>query len=325
MKRRQFITLLGGAAVAWPLAARAQQSSKVWRIGMLETTSELLNAGNLAAFRQSLRDLGYVERQNFTIEYRSADGHPERFAALAAELLRLGVDVIVTRGTPATLAAQEASTTVPIVVTSTAQPFAIVNSIARPGGNVTGLSSQISDLASKRLELLSELLPRFERVAFMADDRNPTIISSIREIEAAAQVLKIQFKLLAVHNPEDIRPAFVTARAGNISAIMIGTDTITQANRHLIADLATEHRMPAIYSSKEFIDAGGLIAFGVNYRDMYRRAAIYVDKIFKGVKPSDLPIEQPTKFELIINLLSAKALGIEIPPTLLARADEVIE
>jgi putative ABC transport system substrate-binding protein len=325
MRRRKFIALLGGATIASPFVARAQQSGKVWRIGMLETTSEALNISNMAAFRQSLRVLGYVEHQNYTIDYRSADGLSERLATLATELLKLGADVLVARGTPATLAARKASATVPIVMTSTAQPFAIVNSIARPGGNVTGLSSQISDLTSKRLELLNELLPRLERVALMNDSRNPTLLTTVPEIERAAQVLKIQFKLFDVRNPEDIRLAFSAARSEHIDAIMMGTETTTQANRQLIAELAAEHRLPVIYASKEFVDAGGLISLGVNYQDLYRRAAIYVDKIFKGAKPSDLPIEQPTKFELVINLKSAKALGLDMPPTLLARADEVIE
>ena len=327
MQRRKFITLLGGAAAAWPLAARAQlqPSGKVWRIGMLETTSEALNAGNMAAFQQSLRSMGYVERQNYTIEYRSADGRSERFAPLAAELLRLGADIIVARGTPATLAARNASATVPIVMTSTAEPFAIVTSIARPGGNVTGLSSMISDLASKRLELLSDLLPRLERVAVMYDGRNPTTSSTNRTIETTAQALKIEAKKFDVRKPEDFRPAFVAARSEHVDAIMMDNETITQANRQLVAELAAEHRLPVIYASKEFVDAGGLVALGVSYQDLYRRAAIYVDKIFKGAKPADLPIEQPTKFELIINLKTAKALGLEVPPQLLDRADEVIE
>jgi putative ABC transport system substrate-binding protein len=324
MRRRQFVGLVGGAA-AWPLMARAQQPAVIWRIGMLETTSEALNAANMGAFRRSLSGLGYVEHQNYTIEYRSADGRTDRFAALASELLRLGSDVIVARGTPATLAARDASAIVPIVMTSTAQPFAIVKSLMRPEGNVTGLSSEISYLSSKRLELLSELLPRLERVGIMNDGRSPPLSVTLREIEKAAQALNVKLKLLDIRNPEDIRAGFVAARSEHFDAIMVSTETITQANRKLIAELATEYRIPAVYSSKEFVEAGGLIAFGVNYPDLYRRAATYVDKIFKGMKPSELPIEQPTKFELIINIKAAEAIGLTVPPILLARADEVIE
>lgn len=326
MRRREFVVgLASTAAWAAPTAHGQQQRVRVWRIGMLETTSEGLNAGNLTAFRRSLRDLGYVESENYTIEYRSADGHIDRFAVLAGELLRAGCDVIVTRGTPATLAARNASTTVPIVMTSTAQPFSIVNSVVRPDGNVTGLSSEISYLASKRLELLKELLPRIERVGIMNDGRNPTLPSSIREIEMAARTWKIEPQLLDVRNPEDIEPAFKTALARNIDAIIMGTETITQANRQLITGLATQYRLPIIYSSREFVDAGGLIGFGVQYKDLYRRAAVYVDKILKGMKPSELPIQQPTTFELVINLRAAEAIGVTVPPFLLGRADEVIE
>ena len=326
IRRREFITLLRAAGAAWPVGAWGQQHhSKVWRIGMLETTSEAQNAGNLVAFRESLRGMGYIEHQNYVITYRSADVHSERFASLAAELRRLGADIIVARGTPATVAAKTATHNVPIVMTSTAEPFAVVASIARPRGNVTGFSSLISDLASKRLELLKDLLPQFGRVAIMNDGRNPTLPSTIHAVHAAAQALKIEVKQYDVRKSEDFRAAFVTAQRDRVDAISMGTETITQANRKLIVELAGEYRIPVMYSSREFVDAGGLIVLGVNYQDLYRRSAIYVDKIFKGTKPGDLPIEQPTKFELVINLKTARALRITVPPTLLARADEVIE
>jgi putative ABC transport system substrate-binding protein len=292
---------------------------------MLETTSEAQNSANMTAFRQSLSSLGYAEHQNYTIDYRSADGRSERFGSLVAELLKLGVDILVARGTPATLAAREASATIPIVMTSTADPFAIVQSIARPGGNVTGMSSLIADLGSKRLELLSDFLPRLAKVAVVTDGRNPTLSTSNRAVEAAAQALKIEVVKFDVRKTDDLRPAFAAASTQRVDAVAMATETSTQANRQLITELAAEYRIPVIYSSREFVDAGGLISFGVNYQDMYRRAAIYVDKIFKGAKPADLPIEQPSTFELVVNLKAAKALGIAVPPTLIARADEVIE
>ena len=326
MNRRELITLLGGAAATWPVGAWAQQAGgRVWRIGMLETTSEVLNAANMTAFRQSLRSVGYVEHENYTIDYRSADGRSELFGSLVGELLLRGVDIVVARGTPATLAARSASATIPIVMTSTAEPFAIVQSIAHPGGNVTGLSSMIADLTSKRLELLSDLLPRLSKVAMIIDGRNPTMSSAYRGVETAAQALKIEVLKFDVRKTDDLRPAFIAASTRRVDAMTMATETITQANRQLIVQLAAEHRVPVIYSSREFVDAGGLISLGVNYEDLYRRAALYVDKIFKGAKPADLPIEQPSKFELIVNLRAAKTLGIVVPPTLLARADEVVE
>jgi len=324
-KRRAFITLLGGAAVAWPLAARAQQAERVRRIGALETTSLPLNAANFEAFRQALRELGYIEGLNLIIEYRSAEGRPEHFPELAMELVRLNCDLIITRGTPAALAAKQASETIPIVMTSTAEPFTLVSSIAHPASNITGLSSLSSDLYSKRLELLKEMIPMLARVAFLAHMGNPTIVRSRREVETAARSLGIASLLLDVRKPEDIGPAFDAASNQRVDALIVGTDTVTQANRQFIALLAARHRLPAIYASREFVEAGGLMSSGVSFPDLYRRAAIYVDKIFKGAKPAELPIEQPTKFDFVINLRAAKAIGLAIPETFLLRADEVIE
>jgi ABC-type uncharacterized transport system substrate-binding protein len=326
MKRRQFITLIGGA-VGWPLAARAQQPGKVYRIGMLETISAALNAANLAVFRKSLRDLGYIEGRNLVIEYRSADGRAERFPDLATQLVGLKVDLIVTRGTPASLAAKSATAAIPVVMAAVAEPFGsdLVASLARPGGNVTGLSSFAAVLDAKRIELLREVVPGIARIAVFMNMGNPVQPATWKEIETAAQSIGIRPQLLDMRKVEDIVPAFDSARMQRADALVVEIDALMQASSQLIAEVAAKHRLPAIYASREFIEAGGLLAYGVSYPDLYRRAATYVDKILKGAKPADLPVEQPTKFELIVNLKTAKALGIEVPPMLLARADEVIE
>jgi len=324
MKRREFITLIGGTAAAWPLAARAQSA---YRIGVLETTSAALNAANFDALRQGLRQHGYIEGQNLVIEYRSADGRAERFPDLAAELVRLNVDLIVTRGTPAIFAAKNATKTIPVVMAASGDPLGagVVAGLARPGGNVTGLSAFVTELQAKRLELLREMVPRINRIAALLNMSSPAEPPQWEETKAAARTLAIEPQLLDVRKPEDLGRAFETAIRQRADALVVGINVLTQANRRPIADLAMKHRLPAIYASREFVDAGGLVVLGVSYPDLYRRAATYVDKILKGAKPADLPIEQPTKFELIINLKTAKALGLDVPPTLLGRADEVIE
>jgi putative tryptophan/tyrosine transport system substrate-binding protein len=323
MKRREFITLLGGMAAGWPLAARGQ--NRVWRLGALETTSQAMNSANYNILREALRDFGYVEGQNLVIEYRSADGRDERFPQLAAELVSMKVDLILARGTPATVAARNASGAIPIVMTSTADPFAVVGNIARPGGNVTGMASLLVDLTSKRLALLAEIVPGLARVGILSNPDNPNYPRTRKNYETAAQSLGMQLVLLDVRTPEDIAAAFAAAGRQRLDALSAATETVTQANRSLIAGQATEHRLPAVYGSREFVDAGGLIAYGVSYPDLYRRAALFVDKIFKGAKPAELPVEQPTRFELIVNLKAARGIGLTIPETFLARADEVIE
>ena len=324
MKRRESITLIGGTAAAWPLAARAQSA---YRIGVLETTSAALNAANFDALRQGLRQHGYIEGQNLVIEYRSADGRAERFPDLAAELVRLNVDLIVTRGTPAIYAAKNATKTIPVVMAASGDPLGagVVAGLARPDGNVTGLSAFVTELQAKRLELLREMVPRINRIAALLNMSSPAEPPQWEETKAAARTLAIEPQLLDVRKPEDLGRAFETAIRQRADALVVGINVLTQANRRPIADLATKHRLPAIYASREFVDAGGLVALGVSYPDLYRRAATYVDKILKGAKPADLPIEQPTKFELIINLKAAKALDLDVPPMLLSRADEVIE
>jgi putative ABC transport system substrate-binding protein len=277
--------------------------------------------------REGLRQLGYAEGQNLVIEYRSADGRDDRFPGLARELLALKVDVIVTRGTPAAKAVKNATSTVPVVMMASGDPVGVglVTSLARPGGNITGLSAIVGELSPKRLELIREIVPGLARIAVLANTSNDAVRRDWAVIETAARSLGIQSQLLDLRKSDALGPTFDDASARRADALVVVIDAITQANQQRIVDLAMKHRLPAIYSSREFVDAGGLISYGVSYPDLYRRAATYVDKILKGTKPADLPVVQPTKFELVINLKTATALGIEVPPTLSARADEVIE
>ncbi len=325
--RRAFIGSLVGSLLAAPLAAETQQAGKVYRIGVLEPTSMALNAANLDAFRKGLRELGYVEGRNMMIEYRSADGRSERFPDLAAELVRLKVDVILTRGTPAVMAAKNATGTIPVVMAASGDPVlsGVVSSLARPGGNVTGLSAVVVEVSGKRLELIREVAPGVSRVAALFNMSNPNDALQWKETETAAPTLRVQLQLLDVRKPGDFAGAFDAAVKGRAGALFVGLDALTWANHRPIVELAAKHRLPAIYGGREFVNAGGLIAYGVSYPHLYRRAASYVDKILKGAKPADLPIEQPTKFELVINIKTAKALGLTIPQSLLGRADEVIQ
>jgi len=327
MRRREFIKAMAGSAVAWPLTARAQQAGKIWRIGMLETTSATLNAANVEAFRSALQRLGYIEGQNLVIDYRSADGRSERLPALAAELIRVKSDIIVTRGTPSALAAKNATTTIPIVMASIGEPVetGLVASLPRPGGNITGLSAFVTELAAKRIEMLKELAPQIARVGLIDNMSNRSVPPQWDETKFAAQALRIEAHLFDVRKPEDIARAFDAALEKRVDALTVGNDTVVIASRSQVAVLAARHRLPAIYATREFVDAGGLLSYAAHYPDLYRRAAAYVDKIFKGAKPADLPVEQPTKFELVINLKTARGLGLTVPPMLLARADEVIE
>jgi putative ABC transport system substrate-binding protein len=324
MNRRDFITLLGGAA-AWPMAARAQPAGKFWRIGMLETAGEAANSADIKAFRQGLAELGYAEGKNLIIDYHSADGRPERFPALAAELVSRKVDLIVTRGTPAAIAAKEATSTIPVVMAAIADPLLVVRSLARPGGNLTGYSSFLSDLAGKHVELVKEMVPGLRRVGALFNMSNAAQPAQWKQLQEATAVVGIEAQLLDVRTPSDIVSAFDDARKQGINALIVTIDTLTASNQQLIVELATKHRLPAIFASREFVDGGGLMSYGVHYPDLYRRAASYVDKIFHGASPADLPVEQPTRLELIINLKAAKVIGLTVPALLLARADEVIE
>jgi putative tryptophan/tyrosine transport system substrate-binding protein len=321
MNRRKFITLLSGAACTWPLGAWAQQVTKIYRVGVLETRSRAQNP-NFIALVDELRNLGYVEGRNLLIEYRSAEGQASPFPELAAELIRLKVDVIVTRGTPAALAAKKATTSIPIVMSAIGDAADAVNSLARPGGNVTGVSVLTPELHAKRIEALKELLPYPKRVAFLSNVGN---FSSLSAVQSAAQILGVELRVLDVRNAAGIAPAFDTAQAEQVDGLLVGIDGLFLKNVEQIVALAAMHRLPAIYASKEFVEAGGLIAYGPSYPDLYRRAAAYVDKVLKGEKPANLPVEQPIKFELTINLRAAKALGLTIPVSLLGRADDLID
>ncbi len=325
--RRKLVIALGAGTLVAPFSAFAQQPGKIWRIGVLETISMALNAANFDAFRNGMRELGYVEGKNLVIEYRSADGSGARFPNLMTELLQLKVDLIVTRGTPALLAASNATGKIPIVMAAIGEPpgLGIVASLANPGGNVTGLSAFVTELTGKRLEILRELIGKALRVAFLADMSNPISPGQWKETQMAANSLGIQHQLLEVRKPEELGRAFDNAIKQHANGLVVGIDSLTQANRQTIAGLAAKHRLLAIYASREFVDAGGFISYGVNYRDLYYRAAGLVDKIFKGTKPGEIPVEQPTKFEMVINMKTAKALGIKIPNSILVRADKVIE
>jgi putative ABC transport system substrate-binding protein len=325
LRRRDLITLLGGAA-AWPLAARAQLN-KVWRIGMLDTAPRELNAANMNAFLQSLRDLGYVEGQNLTIDYRTAAGSSEPLPGLVSELLGLKVDVIVLRGTPEAMAVKNATSTVPVVMTAVGDPVGsgIIAALAHPGGNFTGMVSFTTELAAKRIELLREMIPTGKLVAAIQDGGDPANAAQWEQIRKAARTLGVEALNLDVRNAEDVSRAFDEATRKRVDAIYVNVASVTRTNRHLIVELAAQHKLPAIYAAREFVENGGLITYGVSYPQLYARAASFVDKIFKGAKPADLPVEQPTKFELVINLKTAKALGLTIPLTLQYAADEVIE
>ena len=327
MERRRFIEVIAGGFVAAPLAAEAQQARKVYRIGMLETRSPELNAANIDAFRQGLWELGYKEGQNLEIVYRSSDGRDERFPGLAGELVRLKVDLILTRGTPAALAAKSATGAIPVVMAASGDPVGsgIVKSLASPGGNVTGLSSGITESYPKRVQLLGELLPGLKRIAAILNMGNPVIPPQWRIVAASARSLGIEAQLLDVRRPEDLRGAFAAAAKQRAEALVVGLDGVTQANLQPIAELAAKHRLPSIYPAKDYANVGGLMTYGSSDFHMYHRAATFVGKILKGGKPGDLPVEQPTKWEFVINLKTAKALGLTIPPSLLLRADDVIE
>jgi putative ABC transport system substrate-binding protein len=310
-----------------PVAAEAQTARKVYRIGVLEVVPVASNATNLGSFRQGLRELGYVEEQNFVIEYRSADGRAGRFPDLASELVRLKVDVIVTRGTPAALAAKHATGTIPIVMASSGDPVSsgIVASLAHPGANVTGLSALATDIQGKLLEVLREMVPKITRVAFLFNMSNPVLQAQWKEAERTARSMGLRSQLLDVRTIRDLEPAFDSATRQRADAAIVGIDALTQAHREQIIGALAKRHLPAISREREFVDAGGLMSYGIHYADSYRRAATYVDKILKGAKPADLPVEQPTKLELVINLRTAKALGLTIPPSILVRADQVIE
>ena len=305
--------------------AEAQQP-KVPRIGYLSVTSRSTNPGRVEAFRQGLRELGYVEGKNIVVEWRFAEGKPDRLPTLAAELVRLNVDVIVSGGSTATRPAKEATSTIPIIMSQDNDPVGngFVASLARPGGNITGLATLRSELSGKRLELLKEIVPKLSRIAVLGMSTNPGNSQLLKETELAAGAFGVKLQYLDIQNPKDIESGFRAASKGRADAVLVLAGPVFSSRRTEVVQLAIKSRLPAIYDRRDFGEAGGLMTYGVSVADLDRRAATYVDKILKGAKPADLPIEQPTKFELVINLKAAKQIGLTIPPNVLARADKVI-
>jgi ABC-type uncharacterized transport system substrate-binding protein len=328
IRRREFITLLGGVAAAWPLAARAQQP-KVVRLGYLEpqTPTDLVAANLRRQFLLGLRDLGYVEGRHFKMDDRSADGRLDRLPALAAELAHLPIDIFVVGGEAPIRAAMQASDKIPIVMTLAADPVGsgLITSLARPGGNLTGMSALAPDLAGKRVELLKEVVPAVARVAVLWNSSNQSKIAEWKDTQDAARSVGLTLRSYEARSPEELDGALVAIRSELPDAMITFADGFTLAFRRRIGSFALANRLPMISELREFAEVGGLATYGTNRADLWRRSASYVDKIVRGANPGDLPVEQPTKFELVINLSTAKALGIEVPPTLSARADEVIE
>jgi putative ABC transport system substrate-binding protein len=324
IRRRKFLATLGGAA-AWPLAARAQRAGKLPTIGFLVTGTPSSHGQWFAALAQRLRELGWIEGRTVAIEYRWAEGRPERYAEIAAEFVRLKVDVIVTGG-GAVPAAKQATSIIPIVFPVATDPVGAgyVESLARPGGNVTGLSQQRTDTAGKRLELLREVVPDLRRLAIMANVGNSGTLMEMGEVQAVARALGLETARLELQRADDITPAF-EALKGRANALYVCSDPLVNANRSRINTLALAARLPTMHGFREYVEVGGLMSYGPSFHDLYRRAAEFVDKVLRGAKAADIPVEQPTKFDLVVNLTTAKALGIEMPPTLLARADEMIE
>ena len=320
------LTLLTFLISAVLHSAQAQQPTKVPRIGYLIGTSPTANAARIEAFRQGLRELGYVEGKTIIIEWRYAEGKLDRFPALAAELVHLKVDIIVTGGPPATRAAKEATITIPIVMEQDSDPVGngFVASLARPGGNITGLATFRPELSGKQLELLKEIVPKLSRVAVFGTSAYPGNAQALKEIELAAKALGVRLQYLDVVSSKDIETAFRAASKGRAESLLVLGGPVLNSHRTQIADLAAKNRLPAIYDRREYVEAGGVMSYATSITDLDRRAAGYVDKILKGAKPAELPVEQPTKFELVINLKAAKQIGLAIPPNVLARADKVI-
>jgi len=327
MGKRIFRLALGVLLLAFSFPARAQQSEKILRIGYLGNSSPALERDFVDAFRQGLRDLGYAEGHNILIEYRWAEGRYDRLPEFAAELVRLKVDVLLTAGTPGALAAKQATQTIPIVmaVSGDAVGTGLVQSLARPGGNITGLTRMTRDLDGKRLELLKEIVPSLSRVATLLNPANPISARGWTEAQPAAKALRLKLESVEVKAADEFEAAFAAIARKRPGGLFIIADQFLLAHRTQIVDFAARQSLPAIYLYSEFVDAGGLMSYAANDPAMFRRAATYVDKILKGAKPADLPVEQPKKFELIINLKAAKQIGLTIPPNVLARADRVIK
>src|SRR5262245_60641722 len=327
MRRRACLGAVTSGIVGVPLVAEAQPPTKLPRIGFLGTPSAEYIKGPVAAFEQALRELGYVGGKSIVIEYRYADGRSERLPNLATEMVRLRVDILVVAGAPAALAAKNATSVIPIVIGNAADPVGtgLVASLARPGGNITGLSDFNLGVVTKRLELLKQVVPTASRVAVLLNPANPTNLPQLKEIQTVAPALGVTLLALEAKGSDDIAPAFAVMKRERPGALLVMGDPMLGTHQRLIAELALKSRLPTIWAVREDADAGGLMSYGTNFEDLYRRAAGYVDKILKGARPADLPVEQPTKFELVINLTTAKALGLKIPPSVLSRADHVVE
>jgi putative ABC transport system substrate-binding protein len=325
MRRREFISLLGGAT-AWPLSARAQQTRRLRTIGFLGAATAVVWAPWTAAFEKRLDELGRMTGRTVAIEYRWAEGRSIRFAEIASEFVRFNVDAIVTAGTESTIAVKQVTSEVPIVVALATDPVAagLVASLARPGGNVTGFSHQGTDIAAKRLELLREILPNLRRLAILVNVNNPGSVLEMREAEAAARTLGLDVTKLEIRRAEDIAPAFEAIK-GRADALYVPPDALVNANRVRIHTLSLSAQLPDVYGFRGYVEVGGLMSYGADFTDLFRRAAEIVNKILRGAKPADIPVEQPTKFDLVVNLTTAKALGLNVPDKLLALADEVIE
>jgi putative tryptophan/tyrosine transport system substrate-binding protein len=325
MKRREFVTLIGGAA-AWPIAVRAQQSGKLPTIGYLGASTPPEAAPWIAAFVQRLRELGWVEGRTVAIEYRWGEARSDRWAEITAEFVRLKVDVIATYNTPTTFTAKKVTSAIPIVFALAGDPVGsgLVESLARPGGNVTGVSTQHADFPGKRLALLREVVPGLRRLAVMANVGNSASVREMAEVQRLSRTLGLDFIALEIRSADDIDPA-LEALKGRVDALYLPPDSLTDANRVRINGAALSARVPTMYAYREYVHAGGLMSYGPNYPDLFRRSADLVDKILRGTSPKEIPVEQPTKFDLVINLKTAKALGLTIPDKLLALADEIIE
>ena len=327
MDRRTFIGVVAGRLLAVPVAAEAQPAGRVYRIGFLGNSTAALEANLVGPFREGLRDLGYVEGRNVLIEYRWAEGKYDRFPALIGELLALKVAVIVTAGTPATLAVKKATTSVPLVMSAVGDPVGagIVPSLSHPGGNITGLTAISTEMDAKRLELLREVVPSVSYIALLWNAGSPLQVLAEKQVQAAAQVLRMRVLSLGVKTEEEIKSALAVMARERPDALLVLADRLLLHHRALIMDFATRHRLPGVHAYRELVEAGGLMSFGPSYADMHKRAAYFVDRILKGAKPGDLPVERPLTFELVINLKTARALGLTIPQSLLQRADQVIE
>jgi putative tryptophan/tyrosine transport system substrate-binding protein len=325
--RREFLSALGGAAIAWPRGARALQGSKVWHIGFLSAVSGPMFSGLYAGFLQGMRDLGYEEHKDFVTEFRTAEGDYERFPELARELVDLKVDVLLTGVAAAIRFLQQATTTVPIVMVYSTDPVknGFVASLSHPGGNITGLAGSSDDTAPKQLELLTTFVPSATRIAVLGNPASPTYTGVLKSAQASAQKAGLSIMPIEARSPDEIENAFVMLEKENVRAIVVTGDALFFAQRSRIAELALRGRLPSIFPQREYVMSGGLMSYGEELSEFFRRAAFFVDKIFKGASPADLPVEQPTRFHLVINRKTADALGLTIPPQLYIFADEVIE